>query len=188
MCSPCKDLERRFGSGDCKCKHYREQFPDCHCEGTSVSDHSPGPVEAEEWLVRVLYSPHHLNKETGQPTPAALGDAAHRGLSCNRQSYISEPDLRARIEAKIAADAAAGKRSDAFWLVVRAQCSAIRSITQDSGEREFCIYDTALETDMSHADVCQERVSPDSLRKKIRKRLAAVFGNPSELSGIYLER
>jgi hypothetical protein len=133
-------------------------------------------------------SPIHINMETGQLKRVAFDDAAHRGLSCNRQSCISEQDLTDKIEAKIAADAAAGKRGkDGFWRVARAKCSAIRSITRESGEREFCVYDTSLETDVSHVDVCQEVASPNSERRKIRYKLMVVFGIPTELREMYSE-
>lgn len=57
MSCPCKELERQQGDGDCKCVHYRQQFPDCHCEGCSVIWWSNGsnsrrkPIQREKMTV-----------------------------------------------------------------------------------------------------------------------------------------
>ena len=136
----CKELESQHGSGDCKCVRYREQFPNCECERHSVSDHSPGLVEDDEPLVRTLYSPHHINKATGDVTPAAFADATTRGLSVNRMQHISEAELLAKIEAKVARDQARGRKSDGFWKVVTTNCDQVRACGLDGIGRGFYVY------------------------------------------------
>ena len=152
----CKEIERQYGDSDCKCVHYRERFPDCECENKSVSDYSPEPVSGEEVLIRTLYSPAQINQETGIVDPTHFRhDALKRGLSVNRKDHISEIDLRAMIEAKIARDREQGKIRDDFYRVVTASCGKIREIREEDERRLFCVYDTAREDDASHADVCQ---------------------------------
>lgn len=193
MSCPCKEIERRYGGSDCKCVHYRDLFPNCECENGSVSDHSPGLVQDDEVLVRVLYSPHYINKETGEVTPAAFADARTRGLSIRRKTHISEKDHRAKIEEKVAVDQAAGRNNDGFWRVVYTRCTDVRNLKLDNGGgRAFCVYDTATEDDSSHADVCQAFDLPphtegrNVLRIKLRSQLFEAFvGEATDLATVY---
>jgi len=192
MSCPCKELERRYGDQGCKCVHYREQFPNCECENCSVSDYSPGPVQADEVLVRVVYSSKQLNAVTGQIDPVHLRhDVLKRGLSVNRRLHISEANLRAKIESRIARDKSEGKKSDDFHKVVITRCDAVRELAKER-VRLFCVYDTALENDASHADICQSlEPGPGSPNKKslsmgISRRLSEAFSTPAmDLASIY---
>ncbi len=193
MSCPCKEIERRYGQSGCKCVYYRDLFPNCECESRSVSDHSPGLVQDDEVLVRVLYSPHYINKETGEVTPAAFTDARKRGLSVRRKAHISEKDHRAKIEEKVAADQAAGRNNDGFWQVIYTKCADLRNLKlDDGGDRSFCVYDTATEDDRSHTDVCQAFELPShtegrrSLEKKLRSQLFEAFvGEATDLATVY---
>lgn len=187
----CKDLEKEFGNGACKCIHYRKLFPECECERTSVSDHSPGTVVDHEMLIRTVYSPHQYNKETDELTPMAFRDAVERGMSVNRRSCISIVALQAKIEGKVAADQAAGRTSDGFWRVVVAKCGSIRRLRTDEGARTYAVYDTANEDDSSHADICQAYDPPpetphkQALKQKIRSQVASQFSVAMDLSSAY---
>lgn len=188
-----KEIERRYGGSGCKCVHYRDLSPNCECENYSVSDHSPGLVQDNEVLVRILYSPHYINKETGEVTPAAFTDARKRGLSVRRKTHISEEDHRAKIEEKVAVDQSAGRNNDGFWRVIYTRCTALRNLKLDSGGgRAFCVYDTATEDDPSHADVCQAFELPphtegrSALNKKLRSQLFEAFvGKATDLATVY---
>ena len=187
----CKELERKYHDRGCKCIRYREEHPACECERYSVSDHSPGLVRDDELLIRTLYSPYQIN-EKGTVTPASFRDALERGLSVNRKSFISEADLRKGIEGKIERDRKEGKERDEFYRVVTARCGDVRQLFSEDGERLFCIYDTASEEDVSHADVCQALDPPPGtpnrkmLRKKTSTRLFDVFvGEATDLATVY---
>lgn len=189
----CKELERQHGGGNCKCVHYRERFPDCECEKCSVSDYSPGTAGDEEVLIRTLYSPFQINSETGHVDPVHFRqDALRRGLSVNRKRHTTEAELRAKIEAKIVRDIQDGKRRDRFYKVVTARCGDIRSLVDEDGRRQFCVYDTANRDDRSHADVCQTVDPPPgttnrkSVRDGIGSRLFEVFlGQATDLTEVY---
>lgn len=193
MSRTCKELERQFGDGGCKCIHYREQFPGCECENHSVSDYSLGAVGNEEIIIRTLFSPIQINGKTGFVDPVHFRhDALKRGLSVNRKDHIDEADLRAKIEAKIAWDQEQGKNRDGFYRVVTASCGRIRGIRGEDGSRLFCVYDTGNVDDASHADVCQafdpppETANRRSLRMKISSMLFEVFlGNATDLETVY---
>jgi len=189
----CKELERTHRAGDCKCVHYREEFPGCECETSSVSDHSPGVVGDEELLIRTVYSPIQINQETGIVDPAHFrNDALKRGLSVNRRRHVSEADLRESIESKIVRDRHEGKERGDFYRVVTARCGDVRRLALENGERLFCVYDTAFEEDRSHADICQALEPPPGtpnrkmLSKKISSRLFDMFvGKAADLDTVY---
>ena len=156
-----------------------------------MSDHSPGLVRDDELLIRTLYSPHQIN-EKGTVTPASFRDALERGLSVNRKSFISEAGLRKRIEGKIERDRKDGKERNEFYRVVAARCGDVRQLFSEDGARLFCVYDTASQEDVSHADVCQALDPPPGtpnrrmLRKKTSTRLFDVFvGEATDLAAVY---
>lgn len=187
----CKELERKYHDSGCKCIRYREEYPGCECERYSVSDHSPGLVRDDELLIRTLYSPYQID-EKGTVTPASFRDALERGLSINRKSCIGEADLRKGIEGKIERDRKEGKERDEFYRVVTARCGDVRRLFSEDGERLFCVYDTASQEDVSHADVCQALDPPPGtpnrkmLRKKTSTRLFDVFvGEAADLATVY---
>ena len=195
MICQCKELERKYRDSGCKCIHYREEYPGCGCEKCSVSDHSPGLVQNHELLIRTVYSPVQINQETGQVDPAFFRqDALKRGLSINRKHHVSEADLRKKIEDKIARDRNEGKERDEFYRVVAARCGDVRRLVSEDGERLFCVYDTAYEEDISHADICQALDPPPGtpdrkmLSKKMSSRLFDVFvEEATDLATIYSE-
>ena len=115
------------------------------CERCSVSDHSPGPVVDDEHLARALYSPHHINRVTGEVKPASFGDALKRGLSVDRMAHISAPDLQAKIESKVARDKEQGRTNEGFYGVVTAKCEDLRACAMGDGRRSFCAYDTSAD-------------------------------------------
>ena len=193
MSCQCKELERKYGDSGCKCVHYRKEFPGCECEKYSVSDYSPGLIQDDELLIRTVYSPIQINQKTGWVDPAHFRtDALKRGFSVNRNVHISEADLRKKIECKIARDRDEGKERDDFYRVVTARCSDIRRLTSKDGERLFCVYDTGVEGDVSHADICQASDLPPGmpnrrmLSKKISSRLFEAFvGEVIDLATVY---
>ena len=109
--------------------------------------------------------------------------------------HISEADLRAKIEAKVANDQALGRRNDGFWKVVTAMCGNERACRLEDGRRSFCVYDTATDDNVSHADICQAMELPPKtegrnvLNKKLRLELFEKFvGQATDLRTAYLIR
>ena len=188
----CKALEVKYGDSGCKCVHYREHFPECECERSSVSAHSPGLVQDDEILIRTLYSPFQINEETGRVDPAHFRtDLEKRGFSVNRMDHISETDLQTKIARKIEHDRAKGRQRGEFYRVVTARCGDIRHLV-DGDRRLFCTYDTASEDDPSHADVCQALEYPPGTqnRRALAKENSAklydqFFGEVMDLQSLY---
>lgn len=130
-----------------RCQTLCLQFPQCACEQNSVSSYSPGIVEDDEYLIRLIFSPTHFNEDTGKLKPFAFFDCKDKGLSVNRMRYTSIEELK-----NTAAFISHGRK---IIGVVVAKCADIRAIIDEEGNRAFCIYDTATKNNKSHADICQ---------------------------------
>lgn len=156
------------------CKVFGQHGADkeCPAELESVSEYSPGIVLHEECLARLIFTPIHVDEDTGEVNAAAFNDVKDKGLSINRLTYITKSDLVQKGCAKAQADKAAGKERE-FVGIIESVCLSIRSIKAES-QRAFCVVDTALENDASHADVCQVPVGKKAGRGA-RAALMRVF-------------
>ncbi|WP_204103248.1 MULTISPECIES: hypothetical protein [Spirulina sp. CCY15215] len=154
-----------------KCKFVQNYDPQCTCETISVSNDSPKIVEDEERLIRQIYSPIHIDEETGNIKPLAFNDVKDKGMSVNRKTYCSKEELLRKIQSKLNLDKKRGK-DRTFFGAIQAICHDIRSIKTDDDRRAFCVYDTANKNNVSHADICQAfsgRVQESKVRAKLRK-------------------
>jgi len=111
-----------------RCKALCLQFPHCTCEQHSVSPYSPGIVQDEECLVRLIFSPTHFNEQTGKLKPFAFFDCKDKGLSVNRMQYTSVEELK-----QTAAFISHGRKIIGG---VVAKCADIRAVL-DEHERDY---------------------------------------------------
>jgi len=155
------------------CDYFRDHEPDCACERKSVSPYSPSPVEDGEPLLRLIFSPIHINDETGEVMPAAFSDVSDKGLSINRRNHASLEQIDEYGHAKARSDKANGK-SRQYLGSVQALCGDIRALSEDEA-RLFCVYDTAVEENTAHGDVCQARLEGKAKDKRTRKLLREQF-------------
>ena len=166
MACGCKELEAQHGSGNCKCVQYREKFPDCKCEEESVSEHSPARVSDDEVLVRIIFNPifvdqrDHLKPAYFQ---SVVKDFTDRGLSVNRKGYLTERVLTARLQHH------PSNRHD-YIRFIAVRCGDLRRL-RFNGKRAICVYDSATEEDLSHADVCQSVSTEQNATKRESKAL-----------------
>jgi len=145
----------------------------CVGETQTVSKFSPGVVGNEETVARQVYTPIHVNAETGEILPTLFSDVKDKGMSVNRLSHASEQQVADMGYAKQDRDRANGN-DRTYQGFVQASASAIRAL--NDGQPLFCIFDTAREDDVSHADVCQRYAGRSGRQlKKLRKRLFEVF-------------
>ena len=152
-------------------------------EAGTCSHHSPGPVQDEECLVRAFDQPTHYRD--GEILPAAFTDVAVRGLSCNRLNYTTIEAALARSSERVAqANARRGIDAAERQTVAFATLSVahLRSLMCGAPPRRgLAVYDTGLEDDPSHADVCllvsgkhAERSLRSSLFAATRETLALI--------------
>jgi hypothetical protein len=147
--------------------------PNCRCEKASVSPHSPGRIEESEILVRILVAPQHIRPKTGRPRAAALSDAETHGLSLIRERTATDEEIRATAEMLVArARQANGDKAGVFG-VLRMTCSTVRGFRYAQEiEQCYCIYDTALPEQRSHAESFQRVAgAEDGISAQRRERL-----------------
>ena len=161
----CVELEDQDGQGQCKCVHYRHHFPDCACEKGSVSDHSPGPVESYEVLVRTVFQDDVVDPD-GRPKPSYFRrDPDSRGFSVDRMR-IADPQ-------SLVTNKKADHRYNGYLGFVATSGGDVRALVSGDGTRLFCLYDTATAKNKAHADICQNlHLEPGT---KNRKRLMMEF-------------
>jgi hypothetical protein len=157
-------------------------------EGLSCSDFSPAIVGDLEVIARQVFSPIHFDAELNKLKPHALDDVFNKGLSTNRLKYIDKKLLNEVGENKALRDCLLqeerGKNPDRKYLgFVVAKVSDIRYLLEEQKSRVFAVYDTGLETQIDHADVCCLKTGPSlSLPKKAakihrRELLSSIFSD-----------
>src|SRR5258708_17641301 len=74
-----------------------QQFPNCHCEQFSVGEGSPGRIDDDEILYRMLTDPIDLDQDTGRIAREAFAQAYKDGLSIVRER-ATDAELEAVIK------------------------------------------------------------------------------------------
>jgi hypothetical protein len=129
-----------------------ERFPNCACETCSVSSHSPGPVCDEEVLVSVVSDPSKAHGEPPKILPTVV-DRLSGGFSANRLNFTTQRDVDELGESLAESRKLKGKIAE-YLGVICLDTSALRGVHSD-GARNYAIYDTAVENNVSHAEVFQ---------------------------------
>lgn len=163
--------------------------PDGDCEDHQVSQHSAGPVKNDEFLLRCVYSPLHLDDE-GNVNAAFFSDAKDKGLSCDRCSEDDSAASRERGQKSVEAYNAKltpGQTPRQLVGLARVKVEAARQASaQEAGRRVFFVYDTALADNKAHVDVFQFALGTKSEQQRHRKSLRDAFleyGLARELAG-----
>lgn len=125
-------------------------------EALSASPHSPGPVENEEHVLRLVVNPIHINLEDGSLKPTLMSDVKLRGASVQRLAYIFRDTVidmgRQNAERKNAGAGNTGQERSVYG-TVELSVKDIREVVIATKDRAFGVFDTAKQLDPSHADV-----------------------------------
>jgi hypothetical protein len=159
--------------------------PECRCEGTSVSNHSPRMVSNTEYLLQILVTPAHIDKKTGQPKATALSHAETIGLSVLREGHATDDEIKST--AKILVENLKSK-SDVKNLskigvfgILRLNCGILRDfVSPEENSSCYCVYDTAFVEVPSHADAFQRIENavdglPDARRRALFEQVKKDF-------------
>lgn len=143
----------------------------CSCEQIEVSKH--GLVNDEETVARVILSPTHINKKTGEIKPSAfpLSHIASKGLSLIRSDRITEDDLYGH-----ACTIAAGIAGNVPCGVMHSKAGSLRSIKDSNKKRALCVFDDPVETNDAHATSIRSDGQDDPEVRGIRGQLLECFG------------
>jgi hypothetical protein len=145
------------------CERLAQLLPDCHCEQESVCpDLSPGIVRDDEIVAR-LVPKKYFDTATNTIKPSLFEKAAENGMSVTRLGSAG---------AHIAERQAPGE----IIGLVTALCKDVRAALHD-GKRAFAIYDTAVPSNVYHAEICQTMCYPGSLAIKLRRQLQETFSS-----------
>lgn len=150
-----------------KARFVDEQIPVvCGCEACTVSEHSPGVVDPDEFLIRIVVDPCQVTDKDGvaRPRSTVVSEAATIGASCLRETHAEPGHFIETVEELLKARPRDAKgRARGVFGVIRFRAGlaqAIEETLQDKEnkepprqERRFCVYDTAREDRRSHADV-----------------------------------
>jgi len=121
---------------------------------TACPEHSPGPVEDNEELRRRIIYPTHIDTADA-PSPVCFSDLWSHGLSADRVEYRtvgqSRADAIGAIDDWNFDNADKPKRSLRGFAIV--SVSDLRRLKVND-IRALAIFDTAMPTNSSHADVC----------------------------------
>lgn len=175
----CRECQDRFCNSDDRGEQFGKGFPNCVCETVSISLHSPGPVDSDEVLARLVLEPKHVRD--GEIEVAALRDATSNGLSLVRRRPSDDEDLivRGRNLAEIQNSRASERAAEnnepdparqSFIGFVQFRAGDVRS-HEVNARRSFCVFDSALAEDRLHADIVMEGPRTKAERAKLRNEL-----------------
>lgn len=183
MQDACRAIFNSAMSGSSLQDEVYETFSNGECEQCSVSEHSPGPVENDEILTKLIVDPIHF--DNGIVSPAAFTDAYTLDLSLFRENYAGDAELQLAINQI----KATGQKKDPIQkrqivAVMHASAAAVRQLQlEEPNERMCLVYDTAEADKPAHASI----FTPSRARKSkkdqraIRRALLDVFGQPTVL-------
>jgi len=149
-------------------------------ENQNTSQYSPGIVKNTEIIARKIFSPIQIDVESGEIKTAAFDDVSNKGLSVNRLSQITENGIHEAGEIKANRDRESIPDRQ-YCGFIKASVNKIRKDLEGEN-RVFAVYDTALENDISHADVCMiqqgvmNNLPKSAANKERRRRLRENFG------------
>lgn len=152
--------------------------PKCACQTSTVSDYSRGPIENDEYLIRLVIAPQHYNTKKKVVKDVVLSHAETCGMSVFRDDA---PDTEIMLVADQLVQSAKDKGNSSAGLigVLRFKCADVRQfIPQDEQIPAYCIYDTAKKELPSHGDTFQRINGFDKNCHDIRRKaLFALIGS-----------
>jgi len=175
LSADCLELFQRLRGDQDKAAKLFQAASGCRCEAHSVSLHSPGRVEDDERVVRLIYSPQHIDPETRKVKEFAFDDAMNKGLSVVRHRHADAERIRALANAKVKANQELGHHDRKFEGVVEASVLRLRSAKTENDERSLCVYDTAEKDNLAHADVIVAIKRNTLYKKLVRNQLRQIF-------------
>jgi hypothetical protein len=148
-----------------------------------VSEHSAGPVQDNEILIRVLISPQHMHKKRVEPLPASISSAELSGLSVFREAQATDAHIRRVAEDLVSIAKQNGNEKAGVFGVLRFLCGVPRHlIVPPEALPGYGVYDTGLRINPSHSEIFQRmHGTMDDLRLMRRTSLFTMI-KPTFLS------
>ena len=147
-----------------------QQQPPHLDESTSASPAlSPGPVQDQETLLRIIIDPDHTTEGRIQPPAIQLRDLTQRGLSVHRRGYATRQEVERIVQAMLGRTITRGAQKLEGLAIFTA--GAVRAI-RDQDRQAFVAIDTAETENRAHASIylASPQVRP-SLAREMREQL-----------------
>jgi hypothetical protein len=151
-------------------------------ETMSASPHSPGPVLHSEYLIRLVVNPIHVDPSDGSIKPSLISDVKDKGASTQRLTHITQEEAidAGHTHAMTKNVAAPDGKQRSICGIVKLSVQEVRDLVVASKARAFGIFDTALPTNQSHADVLQLVAGDGQEARSARIQLFALASNGFE--------
>ena len=145
---------------------------------------SPGIVEDEEFLLREMFNPQHVQDgevfETGIPAK----DLWNKGFSVHRMKYVSSDFIKVSMEEKLSRT-----RKGEPWKdegVAKLQTLSVRLLCTDDGKKAFVVIDTALNENPGHASIyIAEPERGEKYARRLRNLLLPLLQNRMTINEAY---
>ena len=147
---------------------------------------SPGPVQDQENLLRIIIEPDTSAKGEYSHRLFNSGDLTQRGLSVHRKEYTNEQEIRTAAQALADRTTAAGRRRLEGLASFTAE--AVNDIT-NLERQAFLVIDTALPDNMAHASMylASPQVS-QSLAREMKEQLLRLMDHRLTLEQAFAHR
>lgn len=151
-------------------------------ESLTASEHSPGPIQPGEVACRQVTHPTFFD-ESGQLKPTAFDDVSNKGLSVDRWAFTSEAEITQRANARNAEWNANNPDKDPRTLhsIGYFAVDNLRALMVNE-QRAFGVYDTALQTNRAHADVCRLVAGGAQIARSLRASLFEMVSYTSPIA------
>jgi hypothetical protein len=104
----------------------------------------------------------------------SISDLRDRGLSCHRENYVNFNIMKDNAINR-SARSTQRLRQEQSAAFAKIKCIQVRSLTDESRERQLIVLDTALEKDNSHCSLFTLGERTDRELRKIRNQLFDLF-------------
>ena len=149
-----------------------DDFVGCPEELCQQSEHSPGVVENEEDIARIVIAPEHIDAATRELKPGAfrIQHLKDRGLSLVRMQHADQQSVESRAAAL--AERRIGTTVEGLGVTL---ANNIRSLRDDEERQALCVLDDGDEDFPPHAIAIRSADQSDSSLRKLRGDLIDLF-------------
>lgn len=146
-----------------------KEKPGCACELEPFASCSPGLIEHEETIVRIVCEPMHVHEKRLELKPSFFSHAYTKGVSVQRLEHSTCQQF-----VDCATSLVLGKEDRAWLGYVVADAKSIRALKFADGSQMFSVLDAGLEDNPAHAEIHASRIG-EADEIEHRKQLRDLF-------------
>ncbi|MBD1995096.1 hypothetical protein H6G00_00440 [Leptolyngbya sp. FACHB-541] len=131
------------------------------------------PLDDNEWLLRLHFSPEHIQDGEFVPTAISLSDLKERGYSLDREAFVERHLIVDRAEAQ--SMRLPEKRKESY--LSRFECGPVRCLKHE-GETAFEVKESPRHDNPAHAHILSAQRLGDGALRKLRNYLLPYLKPP----------